>query len=98
MGIRRRDVSRGRGSGRRPSYAGKSTTTGALDSAFGGDGKISHAKSRPWDSSVADSVMAADGSIYTLGSYGVYGDYETYVFKTARPTLPSARPGAWRST
>ncbi len=54
---------------------------GTLDTTFGGDGRLAFAPTRPWGSFVIDSVLAADGSLYTLGNSGPTNNEATWVTK-----------------
>lgn len=55
---------------------------GAIVPGFGGgDGIVTVALSRPWGSTVIDSALGADGSVYTLGYSGRYNAERTYITK-----------------
>lgn len=74
-------------------YAAKYDASMNPVSSFGGNCKVNHAKIRPWDEAALDSVMTADGSIYTLGSYGKYGNSKTYIHKELADGSPDATFG-----
>lgn len=74
-------------------YASKFDASMNPDFTFGSDSKVNHAKDEPWDETVIDSTMTADGSIYTLGSYGQYGNSKTYIHKQLADGSPDAAFG-----
>ncbi len=57
------------------------SASGAPDTTFSGDGFDSVEQRVPWGNDVVDSVATADGSLYILGSAGVYNDESTYIAK-----------------
>ena len=66
----------------------RQSASGAPDTGFSGDGFDTVEQRIPWGNDVVDSVTTADGSLYILGSAGVYNDESTYIAKR----LPDGRP------